>query len=85
MHFLTLFSELYKVYFAELTIFESLFLVKFQASTLDESFAHLLVKFHARALVKTLMALVLSTRYAICLLQPTLDLQLSKKSLRPPL
>jgi len=40
--------------FIKLTSFKSLFLVKFQVSTLDES-QHLLVKCSLKALVKTLM------------------------------
>jgi len=51
--------------FTELTSFESSFLVKFQACTLDESH-HLLVKLPCKTLVKILMISVQNLHYAFC-------------------
>ena len=66
--------------FIELTSFLSLFLVKFQASVLDESH-HLIVKLSCKTDHENLDGL--RARSAVCFLQPVL--QLSKKSLRPSL
>ena len=64
----------------ELTGFKSLFLVKFQASTLDQNH-HLLVKVSCESACENLDAI--SARSAVCFVQPIL--QLSKKSSLPPL
>jgi len=62
--------------FIELKRFSSLFVVKFQASILDESH-HLLVKLSCKADYENLDGL--RSRSAVCFLQPIL--QLCKKSL----
>jgi len=60
--------------FIELTSFKSVFLVKFQASTLDQSH-HMLVKLSCESACENLDAI--RARSAVYLLQPIL--QLSKK------
>jgi len=64
--------------FIESASFKSLFLVKFQVSTLDEN-QHLLVKLSCQSACENLDAII--PRSALCFFQPIL--QLSKKSLWP--